>query len=188
MKYLSVSLLLLTLAYSHVSVASVESDLVNDIKKAQTTLNKTQSSIANQSTQLNRQTHDAEQTVITLRKQTSAARRLMDEQTLSLTTLEKRLATWQQQDTYQRNLLARFSQQQKTPQPTGDTASNDAFSKESLATLSSAFNRLRSQLNPQWQTTSVVAQDGVIKPVSTLAIGPVSWFIDQTSQQAGFLV
>ncbi|MGB0897647.1 MAG: MotA/TolQ/ExbB proton channel family protein [Psychrobium sp.] len=188
MKYLSSSLLLLTLAYSQMSLASVESDLVNDIKKAQTSLNKTQSSIAKQSTQLNRQTHDAEQAVITLRKQTSAARRLMDEQTLSLTTLEKRLATWQQQDTYQRNLLARFSQQQKMPQPTDDAASNDAFSNESLATLSSAFNRLRSQLNPQWQTTSVVAQDGAIKPVSTLAIGPVSWFIDQTNQQAGFLV
>lgn len=188
MKYLSSSLLLLTLTYSQMSLASVESDLVNDIKKAQTSLNKTQSSIAKQSTQLNRQTHDAEQAVITLRKQTSAARRLMDEQTLSLTTLEKRLATWQQQDTYQRNLLARFSQQQKMPQPTDDAASNDAFSNESLATLSSAFNRLRSQLNPQWQTTSVVAQDGAIKPVSTLAIGPVSWFIDQTNQQAGFLV
>ena len=144
MKYLSASLLLLTLAYSHVSVASVESDLVNDIKKAQTALNKTQSNIAKQSVQLNRQTHDAEQAVVSLRKKTSAARRLMDEQTLSLTTLEKRLATWQQQDTYQRNLLARFSQQQKMPQSTGDAISN-----ESLATLSSAFNRLRSQLNPQ---------------------------------------
>ncbi|WP_435275752.1 MotA/TolQ/ExbB proton channel family protein [Psychrobium sp. nBUS_13] len=182
MKYLSASLLFLTLAYSHVSVASVESDLVNDIKKAQTALNKTQSNIAKQSAQLNRQTHDAEQAVVSLRKKTSAARRLMDEQTLSLTTLEKRLATWQQQDTYQRNLLARFSQQQKMPQSTGD-----AFSNESLATLSSAFNRLRSHLNPQWQTTSVVAQDGAIKPLSTLAIGPVSWFIDQTNQQAGFL-
>ena len=183
MKYLSAPLILLILAYSHVSVASVESDLVNDIKKAQTALNKTQSNIAKQSVQLNRQTHDAEQAVVSLRKKTSAARRLMDEQTLSLTTLEKRLATWQQQDTYQRNLLARFSQQQKMPQSTGD-----AFSNESLATLSSAFNRLRSQLNPQWQTTSVVAQDGAIKPLSTLAIGPVSWFIDQTNQQAGFLV
>lgn len=183
MKYLSAPLILLILAYSHVSVASVESDLVNDIKKAQTALNKTQSNIAKQSVQLNRQTQDAEQAVVSLRKKTSAARRLMDEQTLSLTTLEKRLATWQQQDTYQRNLLARFSQQQKMPQSTGD-----AFDNESLATLSSAFNRLRSQLNPQWQTTSVVAQDGAIKPVSTLAIGPVSWFIDQASQQAGFLV
>lgn len=165
-----------------VSHATVESDLVNDIKKSQLTLNRTQANITKQSQQLNRQTQNAEQSVIKLRKATSAARRLMDEQTLSLNALEKRLNSWQQQDTYQRNLLARFSQQQKM------TQQDDAFSADNLNTLSQRFSALRQSLNPQWQSNHVVAQDGTLHPQQTLAIGPVSWFLDTTNQQAGFLV
>jgi len=165
------------------SQASVQTTLVNDIKQAQRTLNKTQASITKQSQQLSRQTANVEQAVLKLRKETSTARRLSDEQTLSLNALEKRLSTWQQQDTYQRNLLARFSQQQKITKHT-----DDLFSSASLNGLSQRFSQLRTTLNPQWSTKNVVATDGIMQQKPTLAIGPVSWFLDTTNEQAGFLI
>jgi len=165
------------------SYASVESQLVSDIKKAQQTLTQTQSQISRASVQLNKRTHRVEQDVLALRKETAAARRAVDEQTLSLTALEKRLTAWKQQDTYQRNLLARFGQQQKiTPQ------SDDLLTTQSLAQLSDHFDALRATLNPQWQQSQVIKQDGVIAQQPILSIGPVSWFLDHNNQQAGFLI
>jgi len=165
------------------SQANVQATLVNDIKLAQRALNKTQANITTQSQQLSRQTANVEQSVLKLRKKTSTARRLSDEQTLSLNALEKRLSTWQQQDTYQRNLLARFSQQQKISEQT-----DDLFSSANLNGLSQRFSQLRAALNPQWTTANVVATDGIMQQKPTLAIGPVSWFIDAPNEQAGFLI
>lgn len=165
------------------SYASVESDLVNDIKQSQKTLNKTQNDITRQSQTLHKETSKAEQAVLVLRKETSAARRLMDEQTLSLNKLEKRLSEWQQQDTYQRNLLARFSQQQKMPEST-----NDVLSQAHLNALTNHFSQLRSALNPQWQTAQVINKDGSLQQNQTLAMGPVAWFLDEENQKAGFLI
>ena len=165
------------------SYASVESDLVNDIKQSQKTLNKTQNDITRQSQTLHKETSKAEQAVLVLRKETSAARRLMDEQTLSLNKLEKRLSEWQQQDTYQRNLLARFSQQQKMPEST-----NDVLSQAHLNALTNHFSQLRSALNPQWQTAQVITKDGSLQQNQTLAMGPVAWFLDEENQKAGFLI
>ncbi len=165
------------------SYANVESQLVNDIKKAQSVLDKTQASISLQSAKLNQRTHLVEQDVLALRKKTAAARRAVDEQTLSLTALEKRATAWQQQDTFQRNVLARFSQQQNITQQ-----SNDLLTKQSLTLLSNHFTNMRATLNPIWRQSRVIKQDGVITQLPVLSIGPVSWFLDHDNQQAGFLV
>ena len=156
---------------------------MSDIKQAQQTLTQTQSNISRASTQLNKRTHRVEQDVLALRKETTAARRAVDEQTLSLTALEKRLTAWQQQDTYQRNLLARFGQQQKLK-----PLSDDLLTPQNLAQLSNHFEALRATLYPQWQESQVIKQDGVITQQPVLSIGPVSWFLDHQNQQAGFLI
>lgn len=181
--YLSILLLFFIGLSPFTSYASVESGLVNDIKQSQKTLNKTQADITRQSQKLHKETTKAEQSVLRLRKETSATRRLMDEQTLSLNKLEKRLNGWQQQDTYQRNLLARFSQQQKMFEST-----DDVLSQAHLNTLTSHFSTLRSALTPQWQTTQVITKDGSLQSNQTLAVGPVAWFLDTSNQQAGFLI
>lgn len=181
MKIYTFILLFLGLVFQ--SNASVESELVNDIKKAQLTLNKTQTSITKQSQKIQLTTNNTEKVVLALRKKTATARRLMDEQTLSLTTLEKRLASWQQQDTYQRNLLSRFSQQQKLTLDTTEVSFND-----NLKQLSDHFTSMRSALTPQWQVTDVVTKTGVIKQQAILEIGPVSWFLDNEQKQAGFII
>lgn len=181
--YLSILLLFFIGLSPFTSYASVESGLVNDIKQSQKTLNKTQADITRQSQKLHKETTKAEQSVLRLRKETSATRRLMDEQTLSLNKLEKRLNGWQQQDTYQRNLLARFSQQQKMFEST-----DDVLSQAHLNTLTSHFSTLRSALTPQWQTTQVITKDGSLQSNQTLAMGPVAWFLDTSNQQAGFLI
>ena len=87
--YLSILLLFFIGLSPFTSYASVESGLVNDIKQSQKTLNKTQADITRQSQKLHKETTKAEQSVLKLRKETSATRRLMDEQTLSLNKLEK---------------------------------------------------------------------------------------------------
>ncbi|MGB0834089.1 MAG: MotA/TolQ/ExbB proton channel family protein [Psychrobium sp.] len=157
--------------------------LISDIKKAQQRLNATQANISKQSAALNKKTQQTSQQVADLRRATSSARRLFDEQTLSLNSLKKRLDSWQQQDTYQRNLLARFYQQQSlTPRD------DNIAALKNLAQLSNTFTNFRSQLTPTWQTQKVVAQDGVINPLSTLKIGPVSWYLDESKQQAGFAI
>lgn len=174
-------LLLAILSSAAPALASVESQLVNDIQQAQKSLNKTQQQISQQAHKLNQTTQKLEQTVLSLRKKTATARRLVDEQTLSLTTLQKRLNTWQQQDTYQRNVVNRFASQQKLTPP-----SNDALSNANLAQLSKSFATIRQSLYPQWQTQAVVTHQGLIKQQPTLAIGPIGWFLDDN--QAGFLL
>jgi len=181
MKIYTFFILFLGMAFQ--SNASVESELVNDIKKAQLTLNKTQKSITKQNQKIQLATNNTEKVVLALRKKTATARRLMDEQTLSLTTLEKRLASWQQQDTYQRNLLSRFSQQQEITLNTNEVSFND-----NLKQLSDHFTSMRSALTPQWKITNVVTKTGVIKQQSILEIGPVSWFLDNEEKQAGFII
>jgi len=181
--YLLALLLCLAAFSSSMSYASVESDLINDIKKSQKTLNKTQADITRQSQKLHKETSKAEQAVLVLRKETSAARRLMDEQTLSLNKLEKRLNGWQQQDTYQRNLLARFSQQQKMSEST-----DDVLSQAHLTALTDHFSQLRSALNPQWKAAPVIIKDGSLQQNQILTMGPVAWFLDENNQQAGFLI
>ncbi len=196
MKALSLFILFFTLFFSGIfhSYASVESQLVSDIKKAQTRLNKTQQNITQQSQKLQVKTDRIEQKVLKLRNQTVAVRRLKDEQTLSLTSLEKRSTAWQQQGTYQRNLLTRFSQQQKIPAKTLSNALSNAtntegvLSNKNLNQLSQHFTVMRTALDPQWQSSAVITDTGLIKQQSTLAIGPVSWFLDTEQQRAGFLV
>lgn len=171
---------LLSLLLINSPLANATSSLLIDIKKAQQTLNKTQANISKQSQTLNRQTQQAEQTVLSLRKKTSAARRLVDEQTLSLNTLEKRLKTWQQQNTYQRNLIARFTQQQKLSLKEGNPLADN-----NLSQLSLNFATLRQAITPQWQQRRIIAQDGIITSQNTLTLGPVSWFLNDS--QAGFI-
>ena len=108
-------------------------------------------------------------------------------ETLSLTTLEKRLASWQQQDTYQRNLLSRFAQQQQLA-PTIEQSSTDELSAQKLSQLSRTFKTMRAAIKPQWQNESVISESGLINTLPSLSIGPVSWFLDNDNKQAGFLV
>ena len=89
----------------------VTSGLVKEIKQAQTALSDSQENIASQAEVFAKQIRQYQNEVLALRKQATVKRRVVDEQTLALSKIQSRLAQWQQQERYQRNLLSDATEQ-----------------------------------------------------------------------------
>ncbi|NMR25391.1 MotA/TolQ/ExbB proton channel family protein [Pseudoalteromonas sp. NEC-BIFX-2020_015] len=154
--------------------------LQDDIKKSQQALSKTQNSIAKQRSALAKSFNKVEQKVLALRETTAVARRLNDEKTMGFEKLKQRLDDWQQQHSYQQNVLQRYIQQNKL------TGVNNASSQLLvLDSISVSINALAARSTPTWGATNVAFNDGSLKPVDSLSIGPVNWFLDTTTQQSG---
>lgn len=187
--YLWLLITLLTLSFTAIAksenvqaTSKIEAQLVKNISQAQQALSAVENQILNERSNIAKQLTKLEREVLKLREDTSVARRLADEKTLSFTKLEQRLSTWQQQQVFQQNLLHRFLQHQQ---------SNEKF--PAATNISEQFNRVLAkskQLNqgfaPQWQEGNVVMPNGEISRKPILTIGPVTWYWDEKSNQAGF--
>lgn len=181
MKYIShLVLLFCCVVFSqHAHAMSAEQTLLHRISQAEKTLSHTQAKIVKQRQTLAKQMYALEREVMQLREKTAVARRMQDENSLSLSTLQQRLDSWQKQHHYQANLLSHFLQ--RFPQHM--TAEADLPTQ--LAHVNQVVNQLGAQLHPDWQTRSLVMPNGEINTLPTLQLGPVIWFIDSAHQQAG---
>ncbi|MGS0497940.1 MotA/TolQ/ExbB proton channel family protein [Pseudoalteromonas mariniglutinosa] len=155
--------------------------LLTDIKSAQSTLNKSQQRITKQQTALAQKIFDKQQALKKEREQAAINRRLADEDTLSLTQLQTRLDTWQQQQQYRLNLLNRFTRQYaKAAQSNNDqqTLLNNVFS---------VIKQQTAALYPQFKQQNIVLKNGELTPATTLQVGPVAWFSVTQPQLMGLL-
>ena len=159
--------------------------ILNDIKTAQHTLNKTQNSISKEQATLAKQIFTKQQSLSKLREQAAVNRRLADENTLSLDQLQTRLDTWQQQQQYQLNLLSRFVRQNTS----NSTSSNESANSQNelLSRVVSLINNQEQALYPQLKKQSVVLSNGELSQANTLQVGPVAWFSTQTPKLMGLL-
>lgn len=183
----AIAVLLSFIVFTPQSLAAgdIEQSLLADIKKAERHLNDTQRRIDNERRQMAGQLNTHEQSVLTLREKTAVARRLADENTLSLSQLEKRLDSWRQQHLYQQNLLNRFIRQHDIAARSNGGSDGDL--QMQIAAVAELADTLNGRLYPEWRDNDVVLPSGEIEKMRTLAVGPVSWYLHADESEAGTL-
>lgn len=174
-------ILLTFFCYLSVSVSAQvnEFPLLEKIEEAQNNLATTETKISKQRHKLAYLLNILEKEVTTLRNKASIALRIADEKTLSLSTLEKRINDWRQQQNYQQNLLHRFLQKNNH----GDQIPAQAEDRISATAAAAAI--LLQRLHPQWQAGNIIQPSGEVINQPTLSVGPVTWYWDTALQQAG---
>jgi len=165
-----------------VELADVLQQLTEDIQTAQRELGSVQATITRDRGQLAQQLNAAQNRVLDLREQAVAARRLADEETLSLRQIETRLEAWHEQSRFQSRLLAAFLDRSGV-RSISDVAEIDL--RNDLALLAGYLEQQEARLYPGWQDERIVLPDGQIEAVSLLGLGPVQWFWRQDQQQTG---
>ncbi len=164
--------------------SAAEPSLLERIAQAQSHLGITENRIVSERQTLTSQLNELEREVLTLREKTAVARRLADEKTLSLSTLEERLESWRQQQVYQQNLLHRFLQQH-APQEQGHKTVDKADASSRITAVVGVVEKLASRFYPGWQSADIVLSSGAVATMAVLAIGPVTWYWDTTENRAG---
>jgi len=182
MKFLVVNLVFFVFS-SSVFANTINLKLHEKIEQAQQYLTSTEKNISNERAKTVAKLNQLELEVMALRDKAAVAQRLSDEKTLSLSKLEERLKSWRKQDAYQKNLMQRFLQQHI--EYTGNIDISDS-NNQLAATLQVAKN-LKQELNTEWRSKNIVLPSGEITSKPTLSIGPVTWYLDESTQQVGFV-
>lgn len=169
------------LAFTSVASASVsqeaERKLVSMIEDAQNRLARTEQVVSSERQAFARKLNNIEQEVLALRETTAVARRLEDERTLSLSQLESRLESWNQQQVYQRNLLHRFLQKHDNG-GAGDVS-------QKIDQVVRFSHQLEQNLYPSWRESEIILPSGEITKLPILSIGPITWYWDRSTERAG---
>jgi biopolymer transport protein ExbB len=105
---LSLQLLFWATAPALADLDDVRAELTRNIQTAQSELSAAQATISRERGELAQRLSVAQNRVLELRERAVAARRLADEETLTLQQIETRLETWRDQSRFQSNLLAGF--------------------------------------------------------------------------------
>jgi biopolymer transport protein ExbB len=153
---------------------TVRESLLGDIEQAQQALNATQAEIGTERQALARQVNQAQNTVLDLRERAVAARRLADEETLSLQRIEQRLTDWEAQSQYQRRLLSAFAGRISvsfTP-----TANDSDAMDNDIEVLRDFLAGQQSKLYPDWVEERIVLPEGQLATAEVLSLGPVAWY------------
>ncbi len=165
-------------------LSGVRQELKKDIERAQKDLSVTEVDISKEREKMSLRINKEQNQVLDLRQKAVAARRAADEETLSLSKIENRLKTWQEQSDYQSRLLAGFLDH------SGRRSLGDVV-EFSLVEDLQLFNRLlaeqQASLYPGWRQDSVIKPDGQIEDVDILSLGPVHLFLQDAQQQSGLI-
>jgi biopolymer transport protein ExbB len=162
----------------------VREELARNIQTSQRELSAAETSIARERGALAERLREAQNRVLDLRERAVAARRLADEETLTLQQIETRLEAWREQSRFQRNLLAGFLDR------TGRrslSAEGEIDMRRDLALLAAHVDAQRSRLYPEWQPGRVVLPEGEIADGDVLTVGPVAWFRRSEPAQSGLI-
>jgi biopolymer transport protein ExbB len=162
----------------------VREELTRNIQAAQRELSAVEASVGRERGELAQRLAAAQNRVLDLRERAVAARRLADEQTLTLQQIETRLAEWREQSRFQSNLLAGFldktGRRRLSEQGTIDL-------RRDLTILTEHLNAQEGRLYPRWQQTRVVLPDGQLADGDVLNLGPVGWFHRAQPEQSGLV-
>ncbi len=162
----------------------VREELTRNIQASQRELSTVEASVGRERGELAQRLAAAQNRVLDLRERAVAARRLADEQTLTLQQIETRLAEWREQSRFQSNQLAGFldktGRRRLSEQGTIDL-------RRDLTILTEHLNAQESRLYPRWQQTRVVLPDGQLADGDVLNVGPVGWFHRAQPEQSGLV-
>ncbi|HXS78685.1 MAG TPA: MotA/TolQ/ExbB proton channel family protein [Gammaproteobacteria bacterium] len=162
----------------------VRAELTRNIQTSQRELGAVEASVARERGDLAQRLAAAQNRVLDLRERAIAARRLADEQTLTLQQIETRLEEWRNQSRFQSNLLAGFldktGRRRLSEQGTIDL-------RRDLTILTEHLNAQQGRLYPRWQQTRVVLPDGQLADGDVLHVGPVGWFHRAQPEQSGLV-
>jgi len=151
----------------------VREQLTRDIQTAQRDLSAAQAGIGRERNELSQRLNATLNAVLDLRERAVAARRLVDEQTLTLNQLESRLEAWREQSLFQSRLLAGYLDR-SGKRPLSESREIDL--RADLNVLASHLEEQRERLYPGWQTGSLVLPNGAVGEANVLTLGPVQWF------------
>jgi biopolymer transport protein ExbB len=160
----------------------VRAELTRNIQTSQRELSAAEASVARERGELAQRLAAAQNRVLDLRERAVAARRLADEQTLSLQQIETRLGEWREQSRFQSNLLAGFLDK------TGRrrlSEQGEIDLRRDLTILSEHLDAQEGRLYPRWQQVRVVLPDGQLADGDVLTLGPVGWFHRAQPEQSG---
>ena len=180
---LSLSLLLATVP-ARADLDDVREELTRSIQTSQRELSAAEASIARERGELAQRLLGAQNRVLDLRERAVAARRLADEETLTLRQIETRLEAWREQSRFQRNLLAGFLDR------TGRRSlseQGEVDMRRDLALLAAHVDAQQARLYPEWQRGRVVLPEGEIADGDVLTVGPVAWFRRTAPEQSGLI-
>lgn len=150
--------------------------LIKRISKSQDELASIEADIAKQSRELSRQLKHQEEQISSLRAAAANAQRLMDEQLLGLDQLQLRVEKWQTQSTYQTHLLNAYVESAQLTK--GALSKVDGEVVVSASVVELAVNEIKDLLQPQWAQESLVTQQGHIRDMPVLSVGPVELAYD----------
>ncbi len=163
------------------AVQNPEAVITKKIIAAKERLDKKQSTVVKERSKIAGQLNTLEQEVIKLREQSTIIRRIADEDSIGIDQIEYRLGQWQQQQSFQSNLLHRFIQNQASVSPI--VKSNNLNAQ--MAAAIKIAKSLEQGIEPSWLEQKVIRPNGEIQAMQTLSVGPTTWYTDNKQQSAG---
>ncbi|MEM8984099.1 MAG: MotA/TolQ/ExbB proton channel family protein [Pseudomonadota bacterium] len=166
-----VATLLVGMATDSYGQSSTVGQLRGEVERARQRLASQESNIATASARLNDRIRRAQQSVIELRRDAAELQRSSDDQTLALEVIEGRLKRWQDQESYQQNVLLDFGRR------VSGNATTDGTFDAAVATLGTAVVNIEKRLSPVFDDATVFLEDGGAVDGRALTAGPVTWFV-----------
>jgi biopolymer transport protein ExbB len=180
----ALSLLLSASAPALADLDDVREELTRNIQTSQRELTAVQATVARERGDLAQRLAAAQNRVLDLRERAVAARRLADEETLTLQQIETRLEAWREQSRFQSNLLAGFLDKTGTRRLSEPGAID---LRTDLGVLAAHVDEQESRLYPRWEKGRVVLPEGEIADGDVLSVGPVAWFRRAEPEQSGVI-
>lgn len=176
--------LLTTASAARADLDDVRAELTRNIQTSQRELSAAEATVARERGDLAQRLAAAQNRVLDLRERAVAARRLADEQTLTLQQIETRLNEWREQSRFQSNLLAGFLDK------TGRRLLSEQGAidlRRDLTILTEHLNAQEGRLYPRWQQERLVLADGGLAEGDVLHVGPLAWFHRAQPEQSGLV-
>jgi biopolymer transport protein ExbB len=181
----SAMLLSLASAAAFADLDDVREELARNIETARRELSAVEASVGRERGELAQRLLAAQNRVLDLRERAVAARRVADEQTLTLQQIETRLEAWREQSRFQTNLLAGFLD--RTGRRRLSEQQGEIDMRRDLPLLAAHVDAQQARLYPAWQQGRVVLPDGELAAGDVLTLGPTAWFYRGEPEQTGVI-
>lgn len=155
-------------------------ELLAEIDEAQQSLVEEQERIAGERSALQRQLASRQAELLQLRAEARAMQRARDDRTTSLEVLRAKLERWEDQEQYRLQLINNVL----------NMRGQNSIHTDLGSATQSLVERIRSRatnLEPRWEPAELVDSGGRMRNAQRLTLGPVSWFVDESSSTAGLL-
>lgn len=168
--------LLLPNTVSAADNSKIEQALLQKISKAEAELSKIESQVAKQRASLSKELASLEHALVDLEKEAISARKVADEQNLNLNQLQERLESWQNQNSYQQNLLQQFLRLHSG-------ANSVALPiEQKLSQVADITEQVEFWFEPAFTNNELVLESGQIANAQLISFGPTHWML--ASEQA----